>query len=45
MKRKDYERPTMQVVQLKHKCQILVGSNGGLKGKDYEKNNYDPFED
>ena len=26
MKRKDYERPTMQVVQLKHKCQILAGS-------------------
>ena len=26
MKRKDYERPTMKVVQLKHKCQILAGS-------------------
>ena len=26
MKRKDYQRPTMQVVQLKHKCQILAGS-------------------
>lgn len=27
MKRKDYERPTMKVVQLKHKCQILAGSS------------------
>lgn len=27
MKRKNYERPTMQVVQLKHKCQILAGSS------------------
>ena len=27
MKRKDYERPTMQVVELKHKCQILAGSS------------------
>ena len=26
MKRKNYERPTMKVVQLKHKCQILAGS-------------------
>ena len=26
MKRKNYERPTMKVVQLQHKCQILAGS-------------------
>ena len=26
MKRKNYERPTMKVVQLKHQCQILAGS-------------------
>ena len=45
MKRKNYERPTMQVVQLKHKCQILAGSNGGLRGQDYEKSDYDPFAD
>ena len=27
MKRKNYERPTMKVVPLKHKCQILAGSS------------------
>ena len=32
----------MQVVQLKHKCQILAGSNGGLRGKDYDPED-DPF--
>ena len=26
MKRKNYERPTMQVVRLRNKCQILAGS-------------------
>ena len=26
MKRKNYERPTMKVVQLQHKCQMLAGS-------------------
>ena len=44
MKTKDYQRPTMQVVQLKHKCQILAGSNGGLRGQDYERED-DPFAD
>ena len=34
----------MQVVKLQHKCQILAGSNGGLKSQDYEKSNDDPFE-
>ena len=35
MKRKNYERPTMQVVQLQHKCQILAGSVGATRGEDY----------
>lgn len=26
MKRKEYEKPTMQIVQLKQQCQILSGS-------------------
>ena len=26
MKKKDYQKPTMQVVKLQHKCQILAGS-------------------
>ena len=36
MKRKNYERPTMQVVQLKHKCQILAGSDGQAGVQNYE---------
>ena len=28
MKKKEYERPTMQVVQLKHQPQLLAGSDG-----------------
>ena len=44
MKRKNYEKPTMQVVQLQHKCQILAGSNGGLRGQDYNAGE-DPFAD
>ncbi len=35
MKKKMYERPTIQVVQLKHKCQILAGSVGATRGEDY----------
>lgn len=27
MKRKDYEKPTTEVVQLKQRCQILAGSS------------------
>ena len=26
MKRKDYEKPTMEVVLLKHQCHLLTGS-------------------
>ena len=26
MKRKDYRKPTMKVVQLQHQCHILAGS-------------------
>jgi hypothetical protein len=29
MKRKDYQKPTMQVVQLQHQCHILSGSAQG----------------
>jgi hypothetical protein len=44
MKRKDYERPTMKVVQLQHQCHILAGSNGGLRGQNYDLED-DPFAD
>ena len=28
MKRRDYMKPAMQVVELKHQCRILAGSGG-----------------
>lgn len=28
MKRTDYQKPTMRVVKLQHKYQIMTGSNG-----------------
>ena len=28
MKKREYEKPTMQVVQLKQQTQLLAGSNG-----------------
>ena len=34
MKKKKYERPTMQVVQLKQQSQLLAGSVGASRG-DY----------
>ena len=33
MKRKDYEKPTMQVVELPHRTMILAGSGGDAQGK------------
>ena len=45
MKRKNYERPTMKVVQLKHKCQILVGSEVRSAGvQDYTKQSDDDWD-
>ena len=41
MKRKDYEKPTMQVVKLQHQCHILAGSNGQAGVQDYNWNNVD----
>ena len=29
MKKKKYEKPAMQVVELRHRTMLLVGSNGG----------------
>lgn len=43
MKRKDYQRPTMKVVKLQQQQQLLAGSNGGLRGQDYELED-DPFD-
>ena len=27
MKKREYEKPSMQVIELQHKCQILAGSS------------------
>ena len=35
MKRKDYEKPTTQVVKLQHQCHILVGS--GTQVENYQE--------
>ena len=39
MKRKDYEKPTMQVVKLQQQPQLLAGSNGQAGVQDYNWNN------
>jgi hypothetical protein len=41
MKRKDYQKPTMQVVQLKHRTHILQASE--LGNPDDYKNGGDPL--
>ena len=33
MKRNDYQKPTMKVVQLKHKCHIMAGSSYETSGE------------
>ena len=43
MKKKDYQRPTMQVVMLQHHCHILAGSveaSGSESLQDYNWNDY-----
>jgi len=40
MKKKDYEKPTIQVVQLKHQSYILVGSPGDATLRDYSVEDY-----
>ena len=34
MKRTDYQKPTMRVVKLQHKYQIMTGSNGVKASRD-----------
>ena len=34
MEKRDYEKPTMQVVKLQQRCRILSGSK--TKGENYE---------
>ena len=35
MKRKDYEKPMMEVVELKHQCHILAGSLQNAEGENF----------
>ena len=35
MKKKEYERPAMEVVEVKQRSQILAGSVGASRGDDY----------
>ena len=35
MKKKTYQKPTMQVVQLQQQCNILVGSQRSAKGENF----------
>ena len=43
MKKKDYQTPTMQVVQLQHRSQILAGSVQSPSNtvEDYNWNDYE----
>ena len=43
MKKKEYERPTMQVVQLKQQPQLLAGSSGDIPNNDPYTPESDPF--
>ena len=45
MKRKDYEKPTMQVVRLQHRGLLLTsGETDGLGGRgQYEEDDTNPF--
>ena len=42
MKRRDYMKPAMQVVELKHQCHILAGSGDRSRAgvTDYQWNEY-----
>ena len=42
MKRKKYEVPTMQVVEVKQQMQLLAGSNSQAGVQNYDWNNEDP---
>ena len=41
MKKKEYERPTMQVVKLKQQPTLLAGSQGQADVQNYNWNEYE----
>ena len=40
MKRKEYETPTMLVIEMKQQCQILSGSGSGESPRTAGRDNY-----
>ena len=45
MIKKDYMKPTMKVVQLRHRQQILAGSYAGIQSKNSSDDDDDPIYD
>ena len=43
MKKKEYERPTMDVVEVKQQAQLLAGSVGASRGDTYGVANEDTW--
>ena len=43
MKKKDYERPSIEVVELKQQAQLLAGSGGGVNPNDPYTPGGNPF--
>ena len=42
MKRKDYQRPTINIVKLQHRSHLLAGSPSGRAGvQDYTMHDYE----
>ena len=41
-KKREYEKPSMQVVKLKQQPQLLAGSNGQAGVQNYDWNNVNP---
>ena len=35
MERKDYQKPTVKVVKLRHRCHILAGSEKNAQGESF----------
>ena len=34
--KREYQKPTMNVVKIQHKCQLLAGSGGSAEMQDYK---------
>ena len=45
MRKKDYQKPAMDVVEVKQQAQLLAGSVGATRGEDYGNAIEDTWED